>query len=119
MILSNPPFVAVPPAGHTCAACGVHAEWPLYADGGVDGMAVLRRVVVGAARLLREGGYLMATTELANPAVVHAALARAPPSTHSLEICVAYNPRHTQSAEAYATDRASERIGASATAWAE
>eukprot|EP00966_Prymnesium_polylepis_P246019 5690631-Prymnesium_polylepis.1 len=131
-------------------------------------MAVLRRVVAGAASLLREGGYLMAVTELANPAEAHTWLSREPcaaaansvdreppsshapnpaatathqrilrpprsclhspranalwvarrPSTHGLEICVVFNPRHSQSAEEYAADRASERVGASATQWA-
>ena len=111
-ILCNPPFVAVPAAVR--ARC---EDWALFADGGDDGAVVLRAVVAGAAARLAPGGWLMIVTEVPNIKGAHRWLLDEDASG-ALRLRVVYNPRHVQSADEYAADRARERVAADADAWA-
>jgi methylase of polypeptide subunit release factors len=63
VILSNPPFVPVPPALNM-----KQGAYSLFADGGSDGEDILKRIIAGAPRFLRpETGIVALVTELMNP----------------------------------------------------
>ena len=112
-ILCNPPFVAVPAAVR--ARC---EDWALFADGGDDGAVVLRAVVAGAAARLAPSGWLMIVTEVPNIERAHRWLLDEEDTSGQLRLRVVFNPRHVQSADEYAADRARERVAADAEAWA-
>ena len=61
VILANPPFVPVPPALN-----GVVRRYDVFADGGADGEALLRRILQGLPCRLRAGGWLCLVSELCN-----------------------------------------------------
>ena len=61
VILANPPFVPVPPTLN-----GVVRRYDVFADGGADGEALLRRILQGLPHRLRAGGWLCLVSELCN-----------------------------------------------------
>ena len=66
LILCNPPFVAVPPDNET-SRIPLHRQPSLYASGGADGNAVLRKVFAALpSRLLDSSSRLLMVTELPN-----------------------------------------------------
>ena len=56
MIVSNPPYI--PTADIAGLAADVRREPTLALDGGVDGLAIMRRLVRQAPKVLREGGWV-------------------------------------------------------------
>jgi len=113
VILSNPPFVAVP------ASLPLEHATALYVSGGDDGADIVRLLVRGAAEVLTAGGLLLIVAQLANISSAHETLhAQMHVVGHAARLTVVYDDRHTQQRRAYAAGRARDLPGVTTSAYA-
>ncbi|MFR9780069.1 putative protein N(5)-glutamine methyltransferase [Micromonospora sp. MS34] len=76
LVVANAPYVPSEAVALLPAEARLH-EAPLALDGGVDGLAVLRRVAAGAAEWLAPGGHLAVEVSAGQAAALCAVLAEA------------------------------------------
>lgn len=113
VILSNPPFVAVP------TSLRLEHATALYVSGGDDGADIVRLLVRGAAEVLAASGLLLIVAQLANISSAHETLhAQMHASVGATRLTVVYDDRHTQQRRAYAAGRARDLPGVTTSAYA-
>ena len=113
VILSNPPFVAVP------TSLRLEHATALYVSGGDDGADIVRLLVRGAAEVLAASGLLLIVAQLANISSAHETLhAQMHASGDAARLTVVYDDRHTQHRRAYAAGRARDLPGVTTSAYA-